>query len=102
MTENGLYLIYALALQGKPGSHPLHPPLPPPLPGHIGAAAPRVIAYNLGNLLRRLVLPVAIQSWSLTHPATRRKLLDREPLSADCPAHRAVRVAPDVIKNPTG
>jgi Transposase DDE domain group 1 len=25
-----------------------------------------VIAYNLGNLLRRLVLPPAIQSWSLT------------------------------------
>jgi hypothetical protein len=25
-----------------------------------------VIAYNLGNLLRRLVLPVAIRSWSLT------------------------------------
>jgi len=25
-----------------------------------------IIAYNLGNLLRRLVLPVAIQSWSLT------------------------------------
>ena len=25
-----------------------------------------MIAYNLGNLLRRLVLPVAIQSWSLT------------------------------------
>jgi hypothetical protein len=25
-----------------------------------------VMAYNLGNLLRRLVLPVAIQSWSLT------------------------------------
>jgi hypothetical protein len=25
-----------------------------------------VIAYNLGNLERRLVLPVAIQSWSLT------------------------------------
>ena len=25
-----------------------------------------VIAYNLGNLLRRQVLPVAIQSWSLT------------------------------------
>jgi hypothetical protein len=25
-----------------------------------------VIAYNLGNLLRQLVLPVAIQSWSLT------------------------------------
>jgi hypothetical protein len=25
-----------------------------------------IIAYNLGNLLRRLVLPVAIQDWSLT------------------------------------
>ena len=25
-----------------------------------------VVAYNLGNLLRRLVLPPAIQSWSLT------------------------------------
>ena len=25
-----------------------------------------VIAYSLGNLLRRLVLPVTIQSWSLT------------------------------------
>ncbi len=25
-----------------------------------------VIAYNVGNLLRRLVLPPAIQSWSLT------------------------------------
>ena len=25
-----------------------------------------VIAYNLGTLLRRLVLPLAIQSWSLT------------------------------------
>jgi hypothetical protein len=25
-----------------------------------------VIAYNLGNLLRRLVLPAAIESWSLT------------------------------------
>jgi hypothetical protein len=24
-----------------------------------------VIAYNLGNLVRRLVLPVAIQNWSL-------------------------------------
>jgi hypothetical protein len=25
-----------------------------------------VIAYNLGNLLRRMVLPIAIQDWSLT------------------------------------
>ena len=25
-----------------------------------------IIAYNLGNLLRRLVLPFTIQTWSLT------------------------------------
>ncbi len=25
-----------------------------------------VVAYNLGNLLRRLALPLAIQNWSLT------------------------------------
>ena len=25
-----------------------------------------MIAHNLGNLLRRLVLPIAIQDWSLT------------------------------------
>jgi Transposase DDE domain group 1 len=76
-----------------------------------------VIAYNLGNLLRRLVLPVAIQDWSLTslqqrllktrgpthsacsilHTAARRELLDRGPLSADSYAHRAARLAPDVI-----
>jgi hypothetical protein len=31
-----------------------------------------VIAYNLGNLLRRLVLPPAIQSWSLTSLQQRR------------------------------
>ncbi len=30
-----------------------------------------VIAYNLGNLLRRLVLPAAIQTWSLTRPQQR-------------------------------
>jgi hypothetical protein len=76
-----------------------------------------VIAYNLGNLLRRLVLLVAIQDWSLTslqqrllktggrlnparpvlHPPACRKLLDRGTLSADSPAHRAAGVAPDVI-----
>ncbi len=32
----------------------------------LGAVALGVIAYNLGNFLRRLVLPLAIQSWSLT------------------------------------
>ena len=25
-----------------------------------------IVAYHLGNLLRRVVLPLAIQSWSLT------------------------------------
>ena len=35
-------------------------------------------------------------------PKARRKLLDGEPLSADSPAHRAVRVAPDVIHEPHG
>jgi hypothetical protein len=65
------------------------------------------------NLLRRLVLPPAIQSWSLTslqqngrpphpachvlHSATRRKLLDTASVSADRRVHRATRVALDVI-----
>ena len=72
-----------------------------------------VIAYNLGNLLRRLTLPLAIQNWSLTslqqrvfktggrlirhapvlHPAACRKLLDGTPLSADSRPHRAACVA---------
>jgi hypothetical protein len=76
-----------------------------------------VIAYNLGNLLRRLVRPLTIQSWSLTslqqrlfktggrliryarvlHPATRGKLLDRQALSPDSRPHRATRVASDLI-----
>jgi Transposase DDE domain group 1 len=75
-----------------------------------------VIAYNLGNLLRRLVLPVAIKepvahepaaaaiqnrraadpARAVLHAATRRKLLDRGALSADSPAHRAAG-APHVI-----
>ncbi len=77
-----------------------------------------VIAYNLGNLLRRLVLPVAIQSWSLTSPQQRlfktggrlirharyfvlqlaESYLTRSPLSADSRAHRATRLAPDLIE----
>jgi hypothetical protein len=36
------------------------------LSGKPGAVHLGVIAYNLGNLLRRLALPLAIQSWSLT------------------------------------
>jgi len=37
-----------------------------PVPGQRGPPAARVIAYHLSNLLRRLVLPISIQSWSLT------------------------------------
>ena len=35
------------------------------------------------------------------HPATRRKLLDGNPLSSDSPAHRTTRAAPHVIESPT-
>ena len=38
----------------------------PPLPGQRGPAAASVLAYNLGNLWRRLVLPARIDTWSLT------------------------------------
>jgi Transposase DDE domain group 1 len=76
-----------------------------------------VIAYNLGNLLRRLALPVAIKSWSLTSLQQRlfrtggrlirharyfilqvgeSQLTQR--LFAHHAAHRATRVAPDVIE----
>ena len=70
-----------------------------------------VIAYNLGNLLRRLALPVSIQSWSLTSlqqrlfktggRLIRHALLDGKSLSSDAPAHRATRVAPHVIESLT-
>jgi hypothetical protein len=80
-----------------------------------------VIAYNLGNLLRRLVLPLAIQSWSLTSLQQRpfktggrlirhvryfvlqlaesylTLTLFRQILAAD----RATCVAPHVIESPT-
>jgi hypothetical protein len=79
-----------------------------------------VIAYNLGNLLRWLALPLAIQSWSLTSLQQRlfktggrlirharyfvlqlgRKLLDPAPVWSDPRAHRAARVASDLIEKP--
>jgi hypothetical protein len=78
-----------------------------------------VIAYNLGNLVRPLVLPLAIQSWSLKslqqrlfktggllirharlHPPAGPEPLDADALSADSQAHRATRVASDVIEPP--
>jgi hypothetical protein len=42
------------------------PPPAPPAPPAYWYYCSSGNAYNLGNLLRRLVLPLAIQSWSLT------------------------------------
>ena len=80
-----------------------------------------IIAYNLGNLLRRLVLPVAIQSWSLTSLQQRlfktggrlirharyfilqlaQSQLTQRPVCTHHPAQRAARVATDVIESST-
>jgi hypothetical protein len=38
----------------------------PSLPVERGAAGLSVLAYNLGNLWRRLALPKGIENWSLT------------------------------------
>jgi len=74
-----------------------------------------------GELLRRLILPLAIQSWSLTSLQQRlfktggrlirharyftlqlaESYLDSKSLSSDAPARRATRVAPHVIESPT-
>src|SRR5262249_61063702 len=93
----------------------------PPCPGcganDVGSLL-GVIPYNPGNLLRRVVLPLAIRSWCLTslqqrlfktggrlighapvlHPAAGRKLLDGNSLSADSRPHRAARMAPHVME----
>jgi hypothetical protein len=70
----------------------------------------RVIAYDLADLLRRLVLPLAIQSWSLTslqhassgmrgtYPPASREPLDAAPVWADPPARRATHVTSDLIE----
>ncbi len=75
-----------------------------------------VIAYNLGNLLRRLALPpydselvadepltAALQerrapqpACPILHPPTSRGPLDMESLSADSRAHRTTRVVADL------
>ena len=36
------------------------------VPSERGPVTPGVLAYNLGNLWRRLVLPARIDTWSLT------------------------------------
>ena len=52
--------------QGGQTSHSLDAPLCHSLRANAVRFLLGRIAYNLGNLLRRLVLPMAIQSWSLT------------------------------------
>ena len=37
----------------------------PPVRGQSGTTGPFVLAYNLGNFLRKLALPKAVKDWSL-------------------------------------
>jgi hypothetical protein len=55
-----------IATAGGQDPHPLDPALLSSVPANEVRLLLGVIAYNLGNLGRRLLLPVAIQSWSLT------------------------------------
>ena len=57
--------------QGAQSHDPLDAALLSSVPGHKVRLLVGVIAYNLGNLLRRLGLPLAIQSRSLTSPQQR-------------------------------
>jgi len=79
-----------------------------------------VIAYNLGDLLRRLILPLAIQSWSLTGLQQRlfktggrlirharyfvlqlaESYLTSTLFRPNLRAYRATRVAPDLSREP--
>jgi hypothetical protein len=52
--------------QGGQRNHSLDAPVMPPFRANEVRLLLGVVAYNLGHLLRRLVLPLAIQSWSLT------------------------------------
>ena len=85
--------------------------------GSVAFGAPSaVIAHNLGNLLRRPALPVAVKDWSLTRLQERlfqtgrwlicharflvlqqaASYLTGEPLSPDSRAYRATRVGPSI------
>jgi Transposase DDE domain group 1 len=109
----------AAADQGGQSRQPLDAPLLSPLPGQRGLPPARGHRLQPRQSPAPARLPVAIQSWSLTslqqrlfktqdqwapHPACSvlrplagRRSLDWEPLSADPRAHRATRVASDVI-----
>ena len=52
--------------QGGQSRDALDAPILPPFHANEVRLLLGVIAFNLGNLLRRLVLPAAIQDWSLT------------------------------------
>jgi Transposase DDE domain group 1 len=103
------------------GSDPLDAPLLPPVSGQRGPPPagsdrlqPRQSAASAGPARRHPELVsheppatslqdrrTAHPACPVLHPAARRKLLDEKPLSADSRAHRAARVAPDVIERPT-
>ena len=51
---------------GTETGDPLDAAVVPSVPGERGAPATERLAYNLGNLWRRLVLPPRIKRWSLT------------------------------------
>src|SRR5262249_4516789 len=107
--------------QGGQDSHPLDSSLLSPVPGERGAVAPwryrlqprqpaatTRLAPSHSELVADESPAAALQdgrtpppACAVLHPATRRKLLDEGPLSADSRAHRAPRVASNVIERTT-
>jgi hypothetical protein len=55
-----------LAIEDLLFRSPCRPSRKPSLPGERSPAAVERLAYNLGSLWRRLVLPARIDTWSLT------------------------------------
>ena len=53
-------------IEGRQAGGALDTAVVSPVPGERGPAAVGVLAYNIANLWRRLVLPKRIDSWSLT------------------------------------
>jgi hypothetical protein len=97
-------------------NHRLDPALLSSLPANEVKLLLGVMADNPGNLLRRMVLAIAIEDWSPTgfqtadqdwraaappcaglHATDGGTLLDRTPLSPDPRAHRATGLATDMM-----
>ena len=57
-----------------------------------------VIAYNLGNLLRRLVLPLAIQRWSL--PSLQQRLFKTDGQLIRHARHFVLQLAESYLARP--